>query len=102
MFNWKKPITQEVIEVEEAPIKTIHLTEREFHDYIIDYESGKMEPDIVLIFFCYIIQWGKWERCRYSWLTELIEHEVLTDEGYVNPQKLKVYRDTKAKTRITF
>ena len=102
MFNWKKPITQEVIEEIEAPPKTIHLTEREFYDYIIEYESGKMEPDIVLIFFCYIVQWEKWERCRYFWLVEIMDHGVITSEGYVNPQRLKEYRDTRAKVRFTF
>jgi len=101
MFNWKKEITPEIIEEEEKEI-TIHLDTEQFKDYVIEYETGTLKSDEVLILFCYIIQKGKWGRFSYPWLIELMDHRVLTQDGYVNPYELKIYRDTKIKTKIKF
>ena len=53
MFNWKKEITQEVID---HPEKLILLSDEEFHNMAIDYEQGKLNSSDILVLFAYIIE----------------------------------------------
>ena len=75
------------------PPKQITLTEDQFIQLVIDYESGQIAEDEILILFCYIVENEKYERYLYPWLTELMNFGVITDEGLVNPQKLKEYKN---------
>ena len=97
MFKKKQP----QIQLPESP-KIVTITEDQFINMVIDYESGKLDSANVLVLFSYIIVHEKWERYKYDWIIELIDYGVLTDEGLVNPAKLKEYRESKVKTRIKF
>ena len=97
MFNWKKEITQEVID---QPEKLILLSDEEFRNMAIDYEHGKLNSSDILVLFAYIIENEKWERFRYEWCIELMDHGVLTESGLVNPYQLKKYRESKAPTKF--
>ena len=98
MFNWKKEITQETIDpIIESPIE---LTEEAFLDYVIRFETGKLQGTEVLVFFGFIIQHEKWERYGYEWIKEMMDFGVLTDVGTVNPQRLIEYNRSRAKTKF--
>ena len=97
MFKKKKEIK---IELPEAPPKIYTITEDQFIDMVIDYESGKLLSSDVLVFFSYIIVHEMWERYRYQWVIELMDYGVLTEEGLVNPAKLKEYRESSQPVRF--
>ena len=95
MFNKK----QKEIPLPESP-KIVTITEDQFINMVIDYESGKLDSANVLVLFSYIIVHEKWERYRYSWIIELMDYGVLTESGLVNPYQLKKYRESKAPTKF--
>jgi len=77
----------------EQPPKQITISESTFIDMVIKYESGNLGSEDVLIFFCYIVENEKYERYLYSWLSELMNYGVITEDAKVNPLKLKQYKN---------
>ena len=73
--------------------KRITLTEEELFDLIIDYETGRIKDSgDPLILFCYADE----NPCdRFNWPDYHYFCELgIIDEGLVNPQKLKEYRES--------
>ena len=85
----------QVVELPTQEPKRIDLTHDQFISMVIDFESGKMGSEDILIFFCYIVENEKFERYMYPYLSELMNFGVITDEGLVNPLKLKQYKNSK-------
>ena len=91
MFNRKKPSP-----IQPPPKKKlIELTADQFLTYVINYESGKISPEDILIFFAYIVENEKYVRYGYPWLLELMEFGVIQETGMINPQKLQQYKNSK-------
>jgi len=74
--------------------KHIHLSEQEFTDMVINFESGKMTGEDVLIYFAYLSERDMDARFSYPWLMDFIERGIIVD-GLVNPLRLKQYKATK-------
>ena len=89
-----EPKPQPVIQVEEKP-KQIPLTDSEFLQMVVDFESGKIQGDDLLIFFAYINENELFERYAYPYLLELLEEDVVI-EGLINPYNLKKHKNSKA------
>ena len=76
----------------------IILTSEQFRDYVIDYESGKIDNEDILILMCYLSERLDDDlilrRFDYPYLEELIDAGVIVN-GLVNPQTLKEYKNSK-------
>ena len=97
MFKRKNQPTEYIEPIIDSPIE---LTEEAFLDYVIRFETGKLQGTEVLVFFGFIIQHEKWERYGYEWIKEMMDFGVLTEQGTVNPQRLIEYNKSRAKTKF--
>ena len=97
MFKRKWKTIQDYEPIIDSPIE---LTEEAFLDYVIRFETGKLQGTEVLVFFGFIIQHEKWERYGYEWIKEMMDFGVLTEVGTVNPQRLIEYNRSRAKTKF--
>ena len=72
----------------------ITLTDDQFWTYVVEYETGKIPDDEILIFMCYISERLEEisERYYYPHLFELMDYQVI-EGGLVNPQKLNEYKN---------
>ena len=61
---------------------------------VINFESGKMTGEDVLIYFAYLSERDMDDRFSYPWLMDFIERGIIVD-GLVNPLRLKQYKATK-------
>ena len=88
---WKRKPTP--VQAKETP-KRINLSEEEFTDMVIDFESGKMTGEDVLIYFAYLSERDMDDRFSYPWLMDFIERGIIVN-GLVNPLQLKTYKNSK-------
>ena len=91
MFKKKKQ--PEPPEAPEPKSYNIHLETDQFMQYIVDFETGKIDSQDILILMCYLDERIEEisERYYYPYLLELMDYGVLK-EGLVNPQKLNEFK----------
>jgi hypothetical protein len=88
IFKRKKPKPAPALRV-----RRYQITEMEFRNLIVDYETGKADIVEVLALFSYLVdqELNENPRFNYPWLSTMIDKGIITNDAYVDGMRLFEY-----------